>query len=194
MNNLDVVITGAQGEGKSRLARDIMRQVLPSAARVKDFADIDDLVEIEAYPKSIFSLFLYLKNTKAKFIIFDNMQGQHQTDLAKACVADLREAYKLPVFAIYVKQALLALLLSLSLISCSKKLEPRYAGCVEQEVKLVYNESEMYLFTYVWYKDQVISCNRDLAETVSEPLASERRKDGLELLKTVKSINAKTEE
>ena len=190
MNNLDVVITGAQGEGKSRLARDIMRQVLPSASRAKDFADIDDLLEIDLINKRITveDLIRY----KPLFIIFNVLP--ERLEKTQFAISIYRNYIKRPIFAIYVKQALLALILSLSLISCSEKLEPRYAGCVEQEVKLVYNESEMYLFTYVWYKDQVISCNRDLAETVSEPLASERRKDGLELLKTIKSINAKTEE
>jgi len=80
-------------------------------------------------------------------------------------------------------------MLVLLLASCDQ-MEPRYAGCVEQEFVVPnYYEKQTKLFTYVWYRDKIVESWADPAETITDSLAQARKEEGLSLLRVIKSVD-----
>lgn len=85
-----------------------------------------------------------------------------------------------------MKNLILSVLIGVALISCKS---PQEVGCVEQEFRQDRNnENVSHLYTFVWYRDEIVQTYRDSVSSITDPVAQARKREGLALLKVLKSV------
>lgn len=62
----------------------------------------------------------------------------------------------------------------------------KYIGLVEQEYKKDYN-NETQLYTFVWYKDEIVEAYVDSVNHKTSEAANQRKLDGYKLIKQLKA-------
>lgn len=78
------------------------------------------------------------------------------------------------------------LLLATFTLGCKS---PQEVGCVEQEFRQDRNnENVSHLYTFVWYRDEIVQTYRDSVSSITDSVAQARKHEGIALLKVLKSV------